>query len=85
MSFSETLDGNRSGVGRKSEAVAPDHVEAQLQTKADDTGLLYDVHGMLLIPQPTDRSDDPLVPKPKLVTPCANDRHGANTINFRSF
>ena len=60
MSFSETLDQDNA-VGRKTEAVAPDHVEAQLQTKVEDTGLMYDVHGMLLIPQPTDRSDDPLV------------------------
>ena len=60
MSFSETLD-QGNAAGRKTEAVAPDHIEAQQQTKAGDTGLLYDVHGMLLIPQPTDRSDDPLV------------------------
>ena len=34
--------------------------EAEMQ-KTDDTGLVYDPHGMFLIPQPTDRSDDPLV------------------------
>ena len=61
MSFSETLD-ETHGEGRKTEAVGPDHVEAGMQTKVEETGLLYDVHGMLLIPQPTDRSDDPLVP-----------------------
>jgi len=66
MSFSETLDENHA-IGRKSEAVPADHVEAQLQTKVEDTGLLYDTHGMLLIPQPTDRSDDPLVLKSKVV------------------
>ena len=35
-----------------------DHVEGG---KIDETALKYDKHGMLLIPQPTDRPDDPLV------------------------
>jgi hypothetical protein len=82
MSFSETLDETHGG-GRKTEAVAPDHVEAGMQTKIEETGLLYDVHGMLLIPQPTDRSDDPLVHlTPEL---CADCRHGGNIINSLSF
>jgi hypothetical protein len=35
-----------------------EHVDLQ---KKDETGMSFDPHGMLLIPQPTDRSDDPLV------------------------
>jgi hypothetical protein len=82
MIFSETLD-ELPGVETKTEAVPPDHVEAQMQTKVEETGLLYDVHGMLLIPQPTDRSDDPLVQHtPEL---CADRRHGGNIINCPSF
>lgn len=36
-----------------------DHLEHD--GKIEENALLYDAHGMLLIPQPTDRIDDPLV------------------------
>jgi hypothetical protein len=82
MSFSETLD-ETHGARRKTEALAPDHVEAGVQTKVEETGLLYDVHGMLLIPQPTDRSDDPLVHLTPEVR--ADRRHGGNITNCPCF
>jgi len=60
MSFSEALDEMHAG-GRKTEAVGPDHVEAGMQTKVEETGLLYDVHVFFINPETTERSDDPLV------------------------
>ena len=68
---SDTLGEDRV---RKVENGAPDHVEAG--TKHEPDGLLYDPHGMLLIPQPTDRIDDPLVQTP---FEGAYIRHGENT------
>jgi hypothetical protein len=56
----------------KTEAVGPDHLDTS--TKAEEPGLLYDPHGMLLIPQPTARTDDPLVwPKQTLRHPLMSD------------
>jgi len=53
------------GQEEKAGAAQREHLEGgrvdHLDGKIGENALLYDAHGMLLIPQPTDRSDDPLV------------------------
>jgi len=57
--MSEQEVGSTKMQGNKIEGGQIDHLEND--AKIEEPGLLYDVHGMLLIPQPTNRSDDPLV------------------------